>query len=181
MRADPIAAIDPRNLKQKLLRKIISVPALALCAADEVPLELRPYRVAPSCAAAAQRRSMQAPNCQTGAGRPVFDIFKQASLAPLGITITGGDSFSQPGHDQFRLVKILLVSVMQSLLHAGELKIARSPPDAPTLVAELKDFRANIYDAAHASFSARLAHGSCCARRACAGCSSIFLMGQWAP
>ena len=37
----------------------------------------------------------------------------------------------------------MLVSVMQSLLHANELKIAKSLPDATALVSELQDFRAN--------------------------------------
>ena len=53
------------------------------------------------------------------------------------------------------MAKILLVSVMQSLLHAGEIKIAKSLPDAATLVSELQDFRANISESGYASFGAR--------------------------
>lgn len=92
---------------------------------------------------------------QTGVGRPVFDLFSQVGLRPVGITITGGSDFSWVEMSQFRVAKILLVSVMQSLLHAGEIKIAKSLPDAATLVSELQDFRANISESGYASFGAR--------------------------
>jgi hypothetical protein len=49
----------------------------------------------------------------------------------------------------------MLVSIMQSLLLANELKIAKSLPDATALVSELQDFRANISESGYASFSAR--------------------------
>ena len=41
------------------------------------------------------------------------------------------------------------------LLHAGDLKIARSLADAATLVDELQTLRASISEAGFASFSAR--------------------------
>src|SRR5262249_19176455 len=132
MRADPIAEIDERTLKQKLGRKIVSVRGLW-----RYPLQTSYPAICRDIAA--RLASPQIPQCtlvidQTGVGRPVFDLFAQTGLRPVGITITGGSDFSEPDYDQYRVAKILLVSVMQSLLHAGEIKSARSLPDAPTLV-----------------------------------------------
>lgn len=153
MRQEPLAEIDPQTLRQRLGRKIVNVrglwryplqtpyPAIV----RDIALRLGDTRIAGA------RLAID----QTGVGRPVFDLFAQAGLRPVGITITGGSDFSQVEVDQFRVAKILLVSVMQSLLHAGEIKIAKSLPDASVLVSELQDFRANISETGYASFGAR--------------------------
>lgn len=101
-------------------------------------------------------------NCElvidrTGVGRAVFDLFVLAGLSPIGVTITsGGDKETQePDGSGWRVGKLALVSRLQSELHSGTLKISSQLPDAPALISELGDFRANISDAGFASFGAR--------------------------
>lgn len=48
-----------------------------------------------------------------------------------------------------------LVSKLQALLHAGELHIAASLPDAPVLLRELQDFRVRFTESGNATFNAR--------------------------
>lgn len=48
-----------------------------------------------------------------------------------------------------------LVSKLQALLHAGQLKIPRAMPEAAVLVRELQDFRVRYTDAGNATFNAR--------------------------
>lgn len=102
-------------------------------------------------------------NCQlvldaTGVGRPVTDMFVQAGLACVAISITGGGDNERLSEDgvNWRVSKQLLISRLQALFHAGELKIARSLPEAKALMAELQDFRVNFSDAGFASFGARV-------------------------
>ena len=51
--------------------------------------------------------------------------------------------------------KLCLVSRLQALLHAGELKVAAALPLADVLVQELRDFQVRFSDTGHASFGAR--------------------------
>jgi hypothetical protein len=51
--------------------------------------------------------------------------------------------------------KVELVSKLQALLHAGQLKISRAMPEAAVLVRELQDFRVRYTDAGNATFNAR--------------------------
>jgi hypothetical protein len=93
---------------------------------------------------------------RTGVGRAVYDLFVEAGLDPIGITITGGDNeHRETDRSGWRVSKLALVSRLQALLHAGELKIAKSLPEAPALAAELQDFRATISESGNASFGAR--------------------------
>jgi hypothetical protein len=90
----------------------------------------------------------------TGVGRPVADMFRHAGVHFTGVIITGGteESFS----NGYRHVpKVTLISHVQSLLHAGELKIRADMPEAAVLVRELQDFRVNFSATGHMSFSAR--------------------------
>lgn len=90
-----------------------------------------------------------------GVGAPVFDMFKQCGVRPLGIVITGGDREIRGANNTLHVAKLLLVSRLQALLHTGGLKIAKGLPDAAELARELQDFRATISQAGHAQFSAR--------------------------
>lgn len=100
-------------------------------------------------------------NCElvidrTGVGRAVFDLFVDAGLEPVGISITAGDSeHREADRSGWRVSKLALVSRLQALLHAGELKIAKSLPEALALAAELQDFRATISESGTATFGAR--------------------------
>jgi len=89
---------------------------------------------------------------QTGAGRPVVDLFRDAGLNPVGVTITGGDTSSRDGREH-RVPKRQLVATVQSLLQTGRLKFAEGLPLAGVLTEELQKFRAKInVSTGHASF-----------------------------
>ncbi len=90
----------------------------------------------------------------TGVGRPVFDMFVGYGVSPIGVTITGGDAVTSDG-PVWRVAKLVLISRVQALLHNGQLKIHKALPDAPALVAELQDFRAEVTDTGHWKFGAR--------------------------
>lgn len=92
----------------------------------------------------------------TGVGRPVFDMF--AGVRSLrhaqGVVITGGRDTTST-RAGWNVPKGELVSKLQALLHAGDLRIAASLPDAAVLAQELADFQVKYSDAGNATFSAR--------------------------
>src|SRR5688572_8317452 len=92
----------------------------------------------------------------TGVGRPVFDMFRErpALRWAEGVVITGGREIAAIPAG-WSVPKAELVSKLQAMLHSGQLKIARSLPDAPVLVHELQDFRVRYTDAGNAVFNAR--------------------------
>jgi hypothetical protein len=59
------------------------------------------------------------------------------------------------------------VSRLQALLHAGELKIAKSLTEAPALAAELQDFRATISESGNAHSARAAAHDDLVLALAC--------------
>jgi hypothetical protein len=92
----------------------------------------------------------------TGVGRPVFDMFagRPALRRAQGVVITGGRETSGT-RAGWSVPKGELVSKLQALLHAGELKIAAGLPDAPVLLRELQDFRVRFTESGNATFNAR--------------------------
>lgn len=92
----------------------------------------------------------------TGVGRPVFDMFagRYALRRAQGVVITGGREATRHGPG-WSAPKAELVSKLQALFHAGELRIAASLPDAAVLMRELQDFRVRYSDAGNATFNAR--------------------------
>jgi hypothetical protein len=88
---------------------------------------------------------------KTGVGRPVVDMLRAADLKPVAVTITGGDAVSRDGLD-YRVPKRDLVSVVQVLLQAERLKIARALPEAQTLTSELLAFKVSISLKGHDSY-----------------------------
>ena len=90
----------------------------------------------------------------TGCGRPVVDLLTQTRLAPVAVSIHGGDQVSHDGH-HWRVPKRDLVSVLQVLLQARRLQVAEALPLAQVLVQELLNFRVTIDPrTAHDSYSA---------------------------
>ena len=79
----------------------------------------------------------------TGGGRPTFDMFVAAGLAPVGITITGGDAVVRDGA-VYRVPKRDLISALVVLFQSDRLKIARRLPAADALVHELVNFRRSV-------------------------------------
>ncbi len=90
----------------------------------------------------------------TGVGRPVHDLFQARGVSPIGVTITGGDVITNEGMI-YRVPKLILVSRVQALFHSGQIKIQKDLPDAPALVAELQEFRAEVTDSGYWRFGAR--------------------------
>lgn len=91
----------------------------------------------------------------TGVGRPVYDLFAEAGLRPLGITITGGSGWQKESALQWHVAKIQLVGLVQKFLQSGRLQISASLPQARLLQQELKDFRVKISKAANETYAAR--------------------------
>jgi hypothetical protein len=91
----------------------------------------------------------------TGVGRPVGELFTEAGLRPIGLTITGGVSWHRETWDDWHVAKSLLVSLVQKFLSSERLLIAKSLPHAGTLKKELRDFRVKISKAANEIYEAR--------------------------
>jgi hypothetical protein len=91
----------------------------------------------------------------TGVGRPIYDLFVEARLQPIGITITGGTSWHRETPRQWHVSKILLVGTVQKFLQSGRLRIGARLPHATTLQKELRDFRVKISKAANEVYEAR--------------------------
>lgn len=90
----------------------------------------------------------------TGVGRAVFDMFTDAQMAPIGVTITGGDTPSREG-TQWRIPKRDLVGVLQVLLQSQRLQIAEALPDARILTSELLNFQVTFTEQAHDRYEGR--------------------------
>jgi len=92
----------------------------------------------------------------TGVGRPVFDMFagRPALRRAQGVVITGGRETNRAPAG-WSVPKAELVSKLQALLHAGQLRIAAGLPDAAVLARELQDFRVRFTEAGNATFNAR--------------------------
>lgn len=91
---------------------------------------------------------------QTGCGRPVFDMFTEGGLDPVGVNIHGGDSTTHDGRN-WRVPKRDLVGILQVLLQSSRLKVASKLELGPILQQELLNFRVKIDPVtAHDSYSA---------------------------
>ena len=88
----------------------------------------------------------------TGVGRPIFDMFLEAKLEPIGITITGGAGWHRETFRQWHVAKIQLVGTVQRFLQSGRLRIGAKLPHAGTLQKELRDFRVKISKAANETY-----------------------------
>jgi hypothetical protein len=92
----------------------------------------------------------------TGVGRPVVDLFKEAGLAPIGVSIHGGEKVSKDyerGISFWNVPKRDLVGQLQVAFQNRTLKIAQSLPLAGVLAEELRTFTRKInLTTAHESF-----------------------------
>jgi hypothetical protein len=93
---------------------------------------------------------------ETGVGRPVGDIFNNAGMKPIRITITGGDSQSGKGLRRWHVPKGILISALDARLHTGELRFASELAEAGAMAEELKDFRRSVSAAGRYSYDARV-------------------------
>jgi hypothetical protein len=99
----------------------------------------------------------------TGVGRPVVEMLRaQLPIVIWPITITAGLQHAQD-EDGWKVPKRELVSVVQLLLQAKRLTIAKQLPDAALLSKELATFQTKITTAGHETFGAwrEGAHDDC--------------------
>jgi len=126
---------------------------------ERLPLG-KPYPEVVQYVAALLRRPPLDEGCllvidETGVGRAVGDIFDEAGLEPIRITITAGSDVMQQTWRRFNVAKTLLISTLDARLHTGELRFAADLTDAGALADELKDFRRKVSDVGRASYAAR--------------------------
>lgn len=89
---------------------------------------------------------------QTGVGRPVVDMLRQAGHQDLhAVTITAGDTMTRDRLD-YRVPKRDLVSTLQVLLQTQRLAVAAALPHAETLTREMLAFKVTISATGHDSF-----------------------------
>jgi len=89
----------------------------------------------------------------TGVGAPVVDLFRQAGVQVIAVTIHGGDAVNRV-RGGFRVPKRELVASAQATMQTGRLGIAEGLDLWPTLKAELQTFKVKIDPkTAHDSYS----------------------------
>lgn len=93
---------------------------------------------------------------QTGVGRPVVDLLRQSVGAQrvIPVTITSGKFPTLEPDGSRHVPKKDLVTCLLGLLEDRRLKVARSHPEARTLVQELLNFKVEITPSAHETFGA---------------------------
>lgn len=91
---------------------------------------------------------------QTGVGTPVVDLFRQAGLKPVAVSIHGGANVTREGNN-WNVPKRDLVGVLQVLLQTGRFKVSDKLKLGPVLQAEMLNFKVKIDPVtAHDSYSA---------------------------
>jgi hypothetical protein len=93
---------------------------------------------------------------ETGVGRAVADLFDNAGLKPVRISITAGSEVTAQGTRRWHVSKTSLISTLDARLHTGELRFAASLHEASALAEELKDFRRHVSVAGRYSYEARV-------------------------
>jgi hypothetical protein len=93
---------------------------------------------------------------ETGVGRAVGDIFENAGMKPIRISITAGSEATVAGIRRHHVAKSILISTLDAALHTGELKFAAKLAEAEAMKEELLDFRRSVSAAGRFSFEARV-------------------------
>jgi hypothetical protein len=94
---------------------------------------------------------------ESGVGRAVGDMFDQAGLRPIRVTITAGiDAEQQKDRPRcWSVGKSFLTSGVDARLHSGELRFAAELGEAHALAEELKDFRRLVTASGRVTYQAR--------------------------
>jgi hypothetical protein len=77
----------------------------------------------------------------TGVGRAIYDMFVEAGLKPIGITITPGKNWHQESSTQYHVAKELLVGVAQKFVQSERIRGSFRVKHSAVLKRELKAFR----------------------------------------
>ena len=92
---------------------------------------------------------------ETGVGRPVVDMFKQAGQLPIPVTITAGFAPKyDPADSSYTVPKRDLVTTVAVLLEQRRLLIPPSLPLADLLTRELQEFKRKVTPAGSDSYAA---------------------------
>src|SRR5262249_6272786 len=89
---------------------------------------------------------------QTGVGRAVADMLRQSACGVIPVTITGGHATTVTADGSYHVPKKGLITALQVVMKGRRLQIARSLPEAATLVRELQNFQVKITTAANETF-----------------------------
>ncbi len=77
----------------------------------------------------------------SGVGMGVADLMRSQGLRFIGVQITAGTEQTQVDGNNFRVAKQLLISKMEAVLHAAELRVPDTLPEAAAFKQELESFR----------------------------------------
>ena len=89
---------------------------------------------------------------QTGVGRAVVDMMRQAVGWVVPVTITGGHAVTVAEDHSLHVPKKELVTCLQVVMQSRRLRIARTLHEVALLVRELQQFQVKITQAAHETF-----------------------------
>jgi hypothetical protein len=96
---------------------------------------------------------------QTGVGRAIFDMFVEADLQPVGITITTGKTWHKEEWNQFHVAKELLVGSVQKFLQSHRLRSSWRVKHSRLLQKELQNFRVRVTKAANEQYGPDVREG----------------------
>lgn len=92
---------------------------------------------------------------KTGVGAPVVDMLKTMQIAPVPITITGGNEVHKDEKGTYSVPKRDLVMNLKVLYQNGKIKVARSLKEAQTFITELQNFKIKVnINTGHDSYEA---------------------------
>lgn len=92
---------------------------------------------------------------RTGVGRAVSDLFRTEGVKHTAVIFTNGREEGKQDGDNITVPKLHLISRLQSALHSGELKVAKSLVEAGAFVRELQEFRGSFTAAGSLQLNAR--------------------------
>ncbi len=87
----------------------------------------------------------------TGVGRAVLDQMREAGLAPVAVTITGGRFTSYDG-SRWRVPKKALLRPLVAAMDAGRLKVAKGLRETEAFQREFLAFQRRITESGNATF-----------------------------
>ncbi len=90
----------------------------------------------------------------TGVGKAVVDLFREARMNPIAISITAGREVHSPSSRVFNVPKRDLVAVLSVLLQERRIRISRSLKHSQTLVEEMLNFKVKVSASGHDSYEA---------------------------
>jgi hypothetical protein len=88
----------------------------------------------------------------TGVGRAIYDMFAEAKLSPIGITITAGKAWHRDSETQYVVAKELLVGIVQKFLQRERLRSSVRVKHSRLLQQELRNFRVKLTKSANEQY-----------------------------